>query len=193
MLEYWRVFWDDPWRIIAVWEGGMSMWGGILLGVYAGWLYVRHHDLDVRRVAAAVAPALLLGDAVGRLGGAASHMYPGRSTSFFLSTVVAGVRRHEVGIELALASFLGFLVVLTLERWWRRTGRGTGRVIAAVVLWYAGERLILDFLRAADLPGSDLRYAGFTLAQYFSLAAVLVGTWLWFRWKEVSPPERLHL
>jgi len=66
-------------------------------------------------------------------------------------------------------------------------------VIAVVVLWYAGERLVLDFFRAADLSGSDLRYAGFTLAQYFSLAAVFVGVWLWFRWQEVYPPRRTHL
>lgn len=184
VAEYWREFWADPWRVLAIWEGGLSAWGGILLGLYGGWRFVRQHDLNVRQVAAAVAPPLLLGDAIGRLGGAASHMYAGAPTTSFLSYTLRGVQRHEVGSELALASALGFLLALVLERLPRRAGQSFP-VAPFVLFWYSLERLVLDGLRATDLPNADLRYAGFTLAQYFAGASLLVALLLWRKWQRV--------
>lgn len=170
VAEYWRDFIAEPWRAIAVWEGGMSAFGSILAGVPAAWLTARRRGLPFGCLAAAVAPTLLLGDTIGRLGGAASHMYAGTPTAFPLSYVLDGVQRHEVGVELALASLLGFLVISVLER------RALLPAPWLVLLWYSAERFLLDFLRAADLPISDLRYAGLTLAQYAALIGLAAVT-----------------
>lgn len=185
VIEYWRDFADSPMRVIAVWEGGMSAFGAVLLGVPVAWWWARRHQLSFARLAEAVAPSLLLGDAIGRLGGALSHMYPGKPTTFPIAYVLDGVQRHEVGIELALASFLGFLVILWLEKHWSLV-IGYWSFPAPLVLgWYSLERFLLDFLRAADLPVSDLRYAphpwwpsgysGLTLAQYLAVFSIIVG------------------
>lgn len=166
VLEHWRVFAQEPLAFFAVWEGGMSAFGAILLGVLAGWLVARRRGIPLRPLTEAVAPALLLGDAIGRLGAAASHMYTGIPTRFPLSYVLDGVQRHEVGVELALASLLGIVVLLGFERF-------QVPLAGPLLLWYAAERFLLDFLRA-----SDLRYAGLTLAQYFALAGFIAGVYL---------------
>lgn len=188
IAEYWRDFRGDPWSIFAIWEGGMSAFGAIVFGVAAGQWFARQRRTSFLRLANVVAPALLLGDALGRLGGAASHMYPGTPTTFPISYVLDGVQRHEVGVELVLTSFLGFLVVLAIERRWQKMHRSHARplhVSTLVLLWYSVERLLLDVLRASDLPNSDLRYAGFTLAQLGALVGVGVATW--FLWRALKP------
>lgn len=173
VVEYARDFVAEPWRVFAVWEGGMSAYGALLFGAAASCWYARRQGIPVRRLAAAISLPLLLGDAVGRLGGAASHMYPGRPTTFPVSYVLDGVSRHEVGIELSFASLLGFFIISRLER---ITQEQRSNVTASMVLlWYSLSRLLLDFLRAADLPQSDVRYGGLTLAQYFAIAGLFLG------------------
>ena len=54
--------------IPQVWLGGLGIWGGIAGGVLAGVLLLRHRGLRVAPLADAVAPALLVAQAIGRLG-----------------------------------------------------------------------------------------------------------------------------
>lgn len=185
VLEYGRDFISEPWRVLAVWEGGLSAYGAIVLGACTALWYVRRAGLSFQAIAAAASLPALLGDAIGRLGGATSHMYQGRPTEFPLSYVLDGVQRHEVGIELSLASFLGFLGIAGLERVVRHS-RPWRVSPVATLLWYSLERFLLDFLRASDLPGSDLRYAGLTLAQYFACAGFLFGLWLLVRLAQMT-------
>ena len=42
VLFQWESYADGPWwRVFAVWEGGMAIYGGIIAGVLAGWIYAR--------------------------------------------------------------------------------------------------------------------------------------------------------
>lgn len=159
LAEYGRVT-GELYEIVAIWEGGLSAFGALGGGILVGWWYIHRHRLSLRQTAWAAAPAVLLGDAVGRLGGAASHMYPGTPTAFALSYMLDGVQRHEVGMELALASLLGFVVLAGMEHRWRNLTRRPHVIVALALGWYCLERLLLDFFRASDLPASDLRYWG---------------------------------
>jgi len=64
--------WDEVpktwWGPFAVWEGGLGVWGGILLGTLAGAVVVRRSGESVRRMMDAVAPGLLLAQGIGRWG-----------------------------------------------------------------------------------------------------------------------------
>lgn len=183
VAEYWQDFTAEPWRVLAIWKGGMSAFGAIVCGTAAGRWYARQRRISFLRLANVVAPSLLLGDAIGRLGGAASHMYPGTPTTFPISYVLNGVQRHEVGVELALVSLLGFLVVLWLERWCEKKTSASCLPPPALVtlFWYSVERFLLDFFRATDLPTSDLRYAGLTLAQWLAAGGILLALLVAFR------------
>ena len=55
-------------RIPQTWQGGLGIWGGIAGGVLAGVLLLRHRGLRVAPLADAVAPTLLVAQAIGRLG-----------------------------------------------------------------------------------------------------------------------------
>jgi phosphatidylglycerol:prolipoprotein diacylglycerol transferase len=58
----------DPLSALAFWEGGIAAYGGFVGGVAAGVLAARRRGLAVWPLLDAVAPAMLVGQAVGRLG-----------------------------------------------------------------------------------------------------------------------------
>jgi prolipoprotein diacylglyceryl transferase len=58
------------WGPFAIWQGGLGIWGGIAGGVLVGLWYARRRlDRDgLRRLLDAAAPALLVAQAIGRIG-----------------------------------------------------------------------------------------------------------------------------
>lgn len=56
----------EPWRILAVWEGGLAFFGGLFGGTLAAFLHTRRNRLSFSRVADLFAPAIPIGAAIGR-------------------------------------------------------------------------------------------------------------------------------
>jgi prolipoprotein diacylglyceryl transferase len=56
------------WGPFAVWDGGMGIWGGIAIGVAVGLWRLRRNGVSPGPFMDAAAPALLVGQAVGRIG-----------------------------------------------------------------------------------------------------------------------------
>src|SRR5207244_1161862 len=59
---------DTWWGPIAVWKGGLGVWGGILFGTIAGAIVVRRAKQSVFLFMDAVAPGILLAQGIGRWG-----------------------------------------------------------------------------------------------------------------------------
>jgi prolipoprotein diacylglyceryl transferase len=60
---------SPKWKgIFAVWEGGLGVWGGILLGCLVGAVVVRREGHRARDMMDAIAPGLLLAHGIGRWG-----------------------------------------------------------------------------------------------------------------------------
>lgn len=68
VITSWDEVPDEWWGVFAVWEGGLGVWGGILLGCLAGAFVVRRAGESVARFADTVAPGLLLAQGIGRWG-----------------------------------------------------------------------------------------------------------------------------
>ncbi|WEV53738.1 prolipoprotein diacylglyceryl transferase [Bifidobacterium sp. ESL0798] len=58
----------DPMEILRIWNGGLGIWGGVLFGALAAWAWCRHKHYPMALLGDAVAPGLLVAQAVGRLG-----------------------------------------------------------------------------------------------------------------------------
>src|SRR2546423_1842647 len=56
------------WGPFAVWDGGLGIWGGIACGTLAGIWVLRRRGADIARFLDAAAPALLVAQAIGRVG-----------------------------------------------------------------------------------------------------------------------------
>ncbi len=72
---------DKWWGPFAVWQGGLGIWGGILFGTLAGAWVIRRSGASVRLFMDAIAPGLLVAQAIGRWGNGFNQELYGRPTS----------------------------------------------------------------------------------------------------------------
>ena len=68
------------WGPFAIWEGGLGIWGGIALGTVVGLWRVKRAGADLARFMDAAAPALLVAQAIGRIGNYFNQELFGRPT-----------------------------------------------------------------------------------------------------------------
>ncbi len=68
VITSWDELPDEWWGPFAIWKGGLGVWGGIGLGVIVGAIVAKRSGVSVAQLADCVAPALLVAQAIGRLG-----------------------------------------------------------------------------------------------------------------------------
>lgn len=71
----------EPWTILAVWQGGLAYFGGLLGAIGAAFLYTRRAGLRFVKIAALFAPAIPIGSAIGRISCGLDGMDYGTPTS----------------------------------------------------------------------------------------------------------------
>lgn len=151
-----------PGEILQLSEGGLSVHGALVAGtVVVIWL-CRKKRLPFLVVADVFAPAVALGEAIGRIG----CDVVGRATTWPLAIVRDGVRYHNVPLYSS-----AFLAALFAYLWFYRRPRSrmAAEVFLEFVLWYSAGRFLIEFARTSP-PAAF----GLSLAQLVSL--VLVGT-----------------
>ncbi|HEY5729045.1 MAG TPA: prolipoprotein diacylglyceryl transferase [Anaerolineales bacterium] len=62
-----RFYMENPGSILKIWEGGLHIYGGLLLGAITLLYYIRSNKLDPWLFFDAAGPALLVGQAIGRI------------------------------------------------------------------------------------------------------------------------------
>ncbi|MFC1624434.1 prolipoprotein diacylglyceryl transferase [Candidatus Omnitrophota bacterium] len=63
-----RSFIKDPISIFKIWQGGLAIHGAILGGIVAGMLFSRFHKVSFWKSADLIAPSIILGQGIGRIG-----------------------------------------------------------------------------------------------------------------------------
>lgn len=156
-----------PLEAFAIWQGGLSVYGGFFACIAFGIWYLRRKQADVFAYADVMVFGLPFGKILGRIGCFLIHDHPGTLTDFALGVKYPdGEVRHDLGLYLAINAALLSLFFM----WLARRPRSTGTYIIAFSLWYGTARFFLDFLRVVDV-----RYAGLTPGQYFSFLLVVFG------------------
>lgn len=64
----WQALLADPLGFFRIWEGGLAIAGGLAGGVLAAWICFRRRRMDFWAYSWALSPAVLLGQAIGRVG-----------------------------------------------------------------------------------------------------------------------------
>ncbi len=183
----WHVFFFD-WQyyqhhldqLLNVWQGGMAVQGGVLLGVIAGMIYARSKQLDVIHLADLLAPAIILGQALGRCanllngdafgaptGGEFGLLYP--STTLAFRTYGAQPLWPAEVWECQLD-----IVIFSLLLIFRSTNYVKGQCLALYVMLYSAARFVLEFFRGdyTHLAFGLLKSAQLTSVVAFSIAAI---------------------
>lgn len=178
----WSDYADHPLQALMFWQGGLSIQGAVVANVLlAGW-YFRRKRLSFWRFADIGSPALVLGQAIGRIGCFFNGDAYGRPTDAWYGTVYQpGTPAHTVwgSIPLVPAELLeagaDLVILAVLLRLFSRR-QFDGKVALTYFVLYSLARFGLEFLRTDSLMIGDLKAAQVTALATAFIAAV---GWLW--------------
>ena len=183
-INHFSDFSDDPLSVLKVWEGGISLFGGIAGGVLAAATVMRTQRLPFWPLMDAAAPGLALGIAVGRVGDLIVGDHLGQATDFALgfrctdaATASPCIAPAGGGVHMpALYDIVNASLLLVVLLVLRRRQRWDGFLIIFAAGWYGLGRFLEDFLRIDDAVAF-----GLSGSQLTALTLVLLaGGWLVF-------------
>ena len=189
VVTSWSEVPDEWWGPFAVWRGGLGVWGGIAGGVLAGAIVVRRSGNSVFEFMNAVAPGLLLAQAIGRWGNYFNQELFGEPTDLPWGLEIDAFRRpaefadsatfHPTFLYEFAWNILGVIVLLLVDRRFRIKPPG---LFALYVAWYTFGRTFEELIRID--PSHE--YLGFRLNFYVS-ATLFVLAVIWFIWAQRRP------
>ncbi|MGN6333143.1 MAG: prolipoprotein diacylglyceryl transferase [Motilibacteraceae bacterium] len=143
-----------PIRALYIWEGGLGIWGAVLLGGIGAWIGCRRRGIPLPPFADALAPGLLVAQAVGRWGNWFNQELFGRPTTLPWGLEIDPARRpagyeqyatfHPTFLYESLWCLLAAAIVVWADRRFRM---GHGRVFALYVALYTVGRSVTEALR----------------------------------------------
>jgi prolipoprotein diacylglyceryl transferase len=151
----WKSFEGRWFDVVKVWQGGLGIPGGMLVGLIVGIIVARRRGMDFRSALDACVPALPLAQAIGRLGNYFNQELFGRPTTlpwglridpqyrpveYLDRTTFQPTFLYESLWNLALCAFLLWLDAKRVVR--------RGRLIAVYMLGYGVGRLIVESMRS---------------------------------------------
>jgi prolipoprotein diacylglyceryl transferase len=144
----------DPWKAFAIWEGGLGIWGAIALGAVGAYIGCRRLGVSFPVFADALAPGLLIAQAIGRLGNWFNQELFGSPTTLPWGLQIddahlpagfpSGTLFHPTFLYELLWNLAGAALIIWLDRRWRL---GHGRVFWLYVVVYTTGRLWIELVR----------------------------------------------
>ena len=151
---------------LRIWDGGLGIWGAVALGGVGAWIACRRRGIPLPAFGDAIAPGIVLAQAIGRLGNYFNQELYGRETTmpwgleiFYRRDPAGFVDVHSLdGVstgQLAMVvqptflyellwNLLVFVVLIFLDR---RFKIGHGRLFALYVAGYCVGRFWVELLR----------------------------------------------
>lgn len=174
---------ENPLKMLMLWNGGFTFYGGFLFGLGAGIWYVRKHKMDLWKISDMAAPGLALGIAFGRLGCFFSGDSYGKPAEVAwavtftdpMSMAPTGIPLHPTQIYSSIVLLLVFGILL----WWRKHQKFKGELFLAFVMLYALVRSFVEIFR--NDPRGVYLDGLISTSQIISLLVVIPALWLFFK------------
>lgn len=173
----WQYYGNHLLEIPFVWQGGMAIQGGVILGTLAGYWYLRKHNIDFWAFADIFAPALILAQSVGRManlfnGDAFGHPTGGNFGILYPESTLA---YHTYGNQplwpaeiwegqIDILIFVALILFSSFKH-------AKGQVFVLYAILYSAARFCLEFLRG-DYVNLTM---GLKSAQMTSLIVMILG------------------
>ncbi len=203
-----------PLDAFKIWEGGLGIWGAIALGALGAWIGCRRYGVDFLQFADALAPGLLIAQAMGRFGNYFNNELYGAPTDLPWGLEIhawdhaAGrALTDPSGNALVLGTFhptflyesIWCLLAAGVLLYWDRPGRyapefdGTvaqrpapGRVFAACIMLYTLGRVVIENVRIDEAN----HVLGLRLNVWTSILVFAFGAYWWWRAGRARPRQR---
>jgi prolipoprotein diacylglyceryl transferase len=165
-----------------IWHGGLGIWGGVAGGALGAYIGCRRHNVDYATFADALAPGIVLAQAIGRFGNYFNQELFGRPTSLPWGLEISPANRppgyeqsatfHPTFLYESLWDVAVALLVIWADRRWRLRH---GRAFALYVALYTFGRFWVESLRIDDAH----KFFGLRLNDWVSIV-VCIGAVAYF-------------
>jgi prolipoprotein diacylglyceryl transferase len=177
----------DLLKVLYVWEGGIAIFGAVVFGLVGIWIGARRTKIPFLVFLDALAPGMLIAQAVGRIGNYFNQELFGSPTTLpwglqidpsspaFPAGFPEGTLFHPLFLYELLWNLAGAATILLVERAVfrdRRPRPGTGLSVGLYLVWYGIGRAWFEWLR---LDPTELLVAGVKINLLTALAAAAVG------------------
>ncbi|GAY10966.1 prolipoprotein diacylglyceryl transferase [Pseudonocardia sp. N23] len=170
---------QQPIRALFIWDGGLGIWGAVALGAVGAWIGCRRRGIRLADFADAMAPGLVLAQAIGRWGNWFNQeLYGGPSTLPWALEIDPGHRPPDTPLVATyqptfLYESLWDIAVAVLLIWaGRRWALNNGRLFALYVAAYTVGRAWIEALRVDHVN----HFLGLRLNDWTSLVVFLLAT-----------------
>ncbi len=173
----WDYYSQNPGQILAIWEGGLAIHGGLIGALITGYIFAKKRGVSFWKLADIAAPSILLGQAIGRWGNFMNQeAHGGPVDPEFLQSLmlpqfiidqmyINGQHYHPTFLYESLWSLLGVVLLIYL----RRVNLRRGQMFLYYVIWYSFGRFFIEGLRTDSLMMFDL----LRTAQVVSLVSII--------------------
>ncbi|WP_245734724.1 prolipoprotein diacylglyceryl transferase [Nocardioides exalbidus] len=197
VITDWELYFGEgknPVTALYVWRGGLGIWGAIALGAVGIWIGARTRGIKVAPLLDALAPGVLVAQAMGRWGNWFNQELYGGPTNLPWALEI-DVDHREAGL-LDVATYhptflyeclwnLGaFAVLIWLDR---RYKIGHGRVVALYVMLYTAGRGWIENMRIDEVQMNNV--LGLRLNVWTSIV-LFVAAAIYFAWSSKRHPGR---
>lgn len=176
-----------PIEALYIWRGGLGIWGAIALGAVGAMIGARRRGISILPFLDAVAPGILVAQALGRWGNWFNQELYGRETELpwrleidvrnAAGEVVGHTYHHPTFLYESLWCLAAFVVLIWADR---RFHFRSGQVLALYVMLYTAGRVWIENLRVDPVQLNDV--GGFRFNVWMSLALFLLGAvFFWLR------------
>ena len=186
VLFKWEYYLQNPNEIIAIWNGGIAIYGGLIAGGLAVYWFARRKKMTLTLLLDIVAPSVLLAQSIGRWGNFINQeAHGGPVTRQFLENLylpefiinqmnINGTYYHPTFLYESLWSLVGFALLLLLRN--KNQFLRQGEVALSYVIWYSAGRFFIEGMRTDSLwIGDFLRVSqGLSLVLFVAALAVLM-------------------
>ena len=173
----------EPLEILKIWNGGLAIHGAIIGAVVAIYVYCRKHKMNVLEIVDICAPALIIGQVIGRWGNFFnSEAHGGVVSRAFLESLhlpdfiidgmfIDGVYYHPTFLYESLLNLICFIVLMILRK---NKKIRLGVITGIYLMWYGVVRFFIESLRTDALMLGSLRMAQVISGVIFIIGLVLI-------------------
>lgn len=195
----WRYYIQHPAEIIAIWNGGIAIYGGLIAGGLTVYWFTKKRGLPFWLVLDIAAPSVIIAQAIGRWGNFVNQEAHGEATTkaflegihipdFIVNNMnIEGVYYQPTFLYESLWNVLGFILLLILRRHKNLLKRG--EVALSYVLWYSFGRFFIEGLRTDSLMLAQTIRVSQLLSILLFVGAILL--WIYRRKKYPENPYYL--